>query len=106
MADYKSVIEQQIKSKPAFIYMKGSPNMPMCGFSARASEVLKATGVEFGHFNILEDMGLFEELKKINQWPTSPQIYVNGEFVGGCDIVCELYESGELQDMVKASHGK
>ncbi len=101
MADYKSIIEQQIKSKPAFIYMKGSPNMPMCGFSARATEVLKATGVEFGSFNILEDMGLFEELKKLNQWPTSPQIYVKGEFVGGCDIIVELFESGELKDMVK-----
>ena len=101
MADYKSIIEQQIKSKPAFIYMKGSPNMPMCGFSARSVEVLKMTGVDFGSFNILEDMNLFEELKKMNQWPTSPQIYVNGEFVGGCDIICEMYESGDLQGMLK-----
>jgi monothiol glutaredoxin len=100
MADYKSIIEQQIKSKPAFIYMKGTPNMPMCGFSARATEVLKATGVDFGAFNILEDMNLFEELKRMNQWPTSPQIYVKGEFIGGCDIVCEMYESGELQGML------
>lgn len=101
MPDYKSIIDQQIKSKPAFIYMKGTPNMPMCGFSARATEVLRATGVEFGSFNILDDMNLFEELKKRNQWPTSPQIYVNGEFVGGCDIICEMYESGELQSMLK-----
>lgn len=101
MADYKSVIEQQVKSKPAFIYMKGSPNMPMCGFSARATEVLKATGVDFGFFNILEDMSLFEELKRTNQWPTSPQVYVKGEFVGGCDIIVELFESGELQSMLK-----
>jgi monothiol glutaredoxin len=75
--------------------------MPMCGFSARATEVLKSTGVEFGSFNILDDMSLFEELKKRNQWPTSPQIYVKGEFVGGCDIVCELYETGELDKMLK-----
>lgn len=102
MTDYKSIIDQQIKSKPAFIYMKGTPNMPMCGFSMRATEVLKAAGVDFGHFNILEDMSLFEELKKINQWPTSPQIYVKGEFVGGCDIVCELFETGELQSMLKS----
>lgn len=101
MADYKSIIEQQIKSKPAFIYMKGSPMMPMCGFSARASEVLRLAGADFGHFNILEDMNLFEELKQMNQWPTSPQIYVNGEFIGGCDIVCEMYETGELQQMLK-----
>jgi monothiol glutaredoxin len=101
MTDYQKLIKEQIQSKPAFIYMKGSPMMPMCGFSARATEVLRATGVEFGHFNILEDMNLFEELKKLNQWPTSPQIFIKGEFVGGCDIVCELYESGELQQMVK-----
>lgn len=100
MADYKTKIEEQIKSKPVFIYMKGTPNMPMCGFSARSVEVLKAAGADFAAFNILEDMSLFEELKKINQWPTSPQIYVKGEFVGGCDIICELFESGELQGML------
>lgn len=101
MADYKSIIDQQIASKPVFIYMKGSPMMPMCGFSARATEVLKAAGADFGAFNILEDMNLFEELKRRNQWPTSPQIYVKGEFVGGCDIICEMFESGELQAMLK-----
>ncbi len=101
MPDYKSVIDEQIKSKPVFIYMKGSPGMPMCGFSARATEVLKAAGADFGSFNILDDMNLFEELKKRNQWPTSPQIYVKGEFVGGCDIICELFESGELKEMLK-----
>jgi monothiol glutaredoxin len=101
MADYKSMIEQQIKSKPMFIYMKGTPSMPMCGFSARATQVLASTGVEFGSFNILDDMNLFEELKRMNQWPTSPQIYVKGEFVGGCDIICELHESGELAGMLK-----
>jgi monothiol glutaredoxin len=100
MADYKSIIEQQIKSKPVFIYMKGSPNMPMCGFSARSVEVLKAAGADFASFNILDDMNLFEELKRMNQWPTSPQVYVKGEFVGGCDILCELYENGELKGML------
>jgi monothiol glutaredoxin len=102
MADYKSIIDQQLQSKPAFIYMKGSPNRPMCGFSARATEGLTASGVEFGFFNILEDMNLFEELKRVNQWPTSPQVYVKGEFVGGCDILCELYESGELEKMLSS----
>jgi monothiol glutaredoxin len=101
MQDYKSIIEQQIKSKPVFIYMKGSPGMPMCGFSARSVEVLKAAGADFGSFNILDDMNLFEELKKRNEWPTSPQIYVKGEFVGGCDIICEMFESGDLQEMLK-----
>ena len=101
MSDYKSIIQQQIQSKPMFIYMKGTPGMPMCGFSARAAQVLASTGVEFGSFNILEDMNLFEELKKLNEWPTSPQIYVKGEFVGVCDIICELAESGELAKMLK-----
>jgi monothiol glutaredoxin len=99
VADYKSMIEQQVNSKPIFIYMKGTPGMPMCGFSARATEVLSRTGVEFGSFNIFDDMGLFEELK--NEWPTSPQIYVKGEFVGGCDIICELFENGELATMLQ-----
>lgn len=101
MADYQSTIEQQVKSKPAFVYMKGTPNMPMCGFSARTIEVLKATGVEFGYFNILEDMHLFETLKSINEWPTFPQVYVKGEFISGCDITYELFETGELQKMIK-----
>ena len=102
MADYKSIIDQQIASKPVFIYMKGTPNMPMCGFSSRSVEVLRAAGADFSSFNILDDMNLFGELKSRNQWPTSPQIYVKGEFVGGCDIICELFESGELQEMLKA----
>lgn len=102
MSDYKTTIQEQIKSKPVFIYMKGTPNMPMCGFSARATEVLKAAGADFGYFNILDDMSLFEELKQLNQWPTSPQIFVKGEFVGGCDIVCELFETGELQKMIQS----
>lgn len=101
MADYKSIIQEQIKSRPVFIYMKGSPSMPMCGFSARSVEVLKMAGADFAHFNILDDMNLFEELKKMNQWPTSPQIFVKGEFVGGCDIICELFETGELQKMLQ-----
>src|SRR3989344_3040298 len=101
MTDYKAIIDDQIKSKPVFIYMKGTPNMPMCGFSARATEVLRAAGADFGAYNILDDMNLFEELKRRNEWPTSPQIFVKGEFVCGCDIICELYESGELQGMIK-----
>jgi len=100
MAEYNSIIEKQIKEKPVFIYMKGTPDMPMCGFSARATEVLRASGADFGYFNILEDMSLFEALKQRNQWPTSPQVFVNGEFVGGCDIVCELFETGELKKML------
>ena len=101
MTDYKSVIQEQVSSKPVFIYMKGTPNMPMCGFSARTVEVLKAVGADFAAFNILDDMKLFETLKQINEWPTSPQVYVKGEFIGGCDITVEMFESGELQKMLK-----
>jgi monothiol glutaredoxin len=75
--------------------------MPMCGFSARAAAVLKEAKADFGSFNILEDPWLWEELKAYTNWPTSPQIFVKGEFVGGCDIVCELFETGELQKMLQ-----
>lgn len=100
MTDYKKTIAEQIKSKPAFIYMKGTPNMPMCGFSARAVAVLREAKADFGAVNILDDASLWENLKQFTSWPTSPQIFVKGEFVGGCDIICELHESGELQKML------
>lgn len=100
MAEAKNIIESHIKSKPVFIYMKGTPNMPMCGFSARAVEVLKAAGADFASFNIMEDPWLWENLKQFTSWPTSPQIFVKGEFVGGCDIICELFETGELKKML------
>lgn len=101
MADAKELIEAKIKSKPAFIFMKGSPNMPMCGFSARAVAVLQEAKADFGSFNILEDPYIWEGLKSYTNWPTSPQIFIKGEFVGGCDIVCELFETGELQKMLQ-----
>ncbi len=100
MNEYQTKIETQIKSKPVFIYMKGTPNMPMCGFSARAIEALRANNADFGAQNILEDSALWESLKQFTNWPTSPQIFVKGEFVGGCDIICELHETGELQKML------
>jgi monothiol glutaredoxin len=96
----KDTIISQIKSKPVFIYMKGTPNMPMCGFSARSVAVLKDAGADFDSFNIMDDAELWEGLKAFTSWPTSPQIFVKGEFVGGCDIICELHESGELKKML------
>jgi monothiol glutaredoxin len=98
--DYKQKIQEQINSKPIFIYMKGTPNMPMCGFSARAVAVIQATKTDFGAANIMEDPMLWENLKQFTNWPTSPQVFVKGEFVGGCDIVCEMYENGDLQKML------
>lgn len=96
-------IEEMVKSKPAFIFMKGTPDFPQCGFSARASEALRLTGVDFGSFNIFDDQNVYMSLKEYTNWPTSPQIFVSGEFVGGCDIVVEMFESGELQKMVDAT---
>lgn len=98
-------IQSFIQSKPVVIYMKGSPQFPACGFSARACEVLYAAGVkkeEIAHFDVLEDREMFQALKEFNNWPTSPQIFIHGKFVGGSDIVMEMYERGELQQMLKS----
>lgn len=96
-------IKQQISENPILIYMKGSPNAPQCGFSARTVQALMACGEKFAFVNILEQPEIREALKGYSNWPTYPQLYVGGELVGGCDIVTELYESGELQTMVKAA---
>ena len=96
-------IKSLLSSKPYVIYMKGTPEFPMCGFSARTVEALYEAGVkreDLASFNVLEDRPHFEELKKYSNWPTSPQVYVRGKFVGGCDIVTELLERGELQKIV------
>ncbi|MDH5545558.1 MAG: Grx4 family monothiol glutaredoxin [Gammaproteobacteria bacterium] len=94
-------IKQQVESTPVLIYMKGSPQFPMCGFSSRAAQALQACGVEFGYVNVLEDPEIFQNLPAFADWPTFPQIYINGELVGGCDITLELFQSGELKTMVE-----
>ena len=99
--DTRKMIEEKIKSKPAFIFMKGTPTFPMCGFSARAVEALKGAGADFDYVNILEDEAAWEALKEFTKWPTSPQIFIKGEFVGGCDITVEMFESGDLQKMLQ-----
>ena len=93
-------IKQQTQENPVILYMKGTPQMPMCGFSARTVEVLKACNKEFAYVNIIADVGVHESLPKFSDWPTFPQLFVKGELVGGCDITCELAESGELQKMI------
>lgn len=102
MTAINETIKQQISDNPVLLYMKGSADAPQCGFSAQVCQALKATGVEFATINILEDQALREALKAYSNWPTYPQLYVNGELVGGCDIVMELYMSGELQQMLSA----
>ena len=96
-------IKQQVTENPVVIYMKGTPQLPQCGFSSRAAEALKKCGREFTYVNVLLDPEIFSELPSFADWPTFPQIYINGELVGGCDIVLELSESGELQKMIDSA---
>ena len=97
------VIKEQISSNAIILYMKGSPNQPQCGFSARASQALMACGERFAYVDILSNPDIRAELPKYANWPTFPQLWVGGELVGGSDIVVEMYESGELQKLVKAA---
>ncbi len=94
-------IDQQVKNNPVIIFMKGSPQFPMCGFSARAAEALAECGVPFAHVNVLQDPEIFENLPRYADWPTFPQVYVGGELIGGCDITLELRDSGELKSMME-----
>ncbi len=94
-------IEEQVKSSSVVIYMKGTAAAPQCGFSARACQVINAAGVkEFKTVDVLSDDPLWGALEEYTQWPTVPQIFINGKFIGGCDIVSEMYERGELQEML------
>ena len=94
-------IRQQVEGDDVVLYMKGTPVFPMCGFSAAVVQVLSREGVKFQSYNILEDQELRQGLKEFSEWPTFPQLYVKGELVGGCDIVREMHESGELEGFLK-----
>ncbi len=100
------LIEDKVKTNDIVVFMKGTPDFPMCGFSARAVGALRASNAEFGSFNVLEDDEIREGVKHYANFPTIPQIYIKKQLVGGSDIVMELYESGELQEMVKTSTGQ
>ncbi|MFT6429754.1 MAG: monothiol glutaredoxin [Halopseudomonas sp.] len=95
-------IKEQIGKNPVLIYMKGAPNAPQCGFSARAVQALMACGEKFAYVDILQNPDIRTELPKYANWPTFPQLWVGGELVGGSDIISELHESGELATMIKA----
>lgn len=98
-----SEVENFSKSKPVVIYMKGNKEFPMCGFSARAVQVLKAAGAsDMDSFDVLSDDDMWTALEEYTQWPTVPQIFIHGKFIGGCDIVTEMYERGELQEILKS----
>lgn len=94
-------IQNEIRTNPVMLYMKGDAMFPQCGFSARVVQILSHMGVPFQTANVLEDAGLREGIKQFSSWPTIPQLYVDGEFVGGCDIVTEMYQSGELHSLLK-----
>lgn len=96
MSAINEKIQQQIGGDDVVLYMKGTPVFPMCGFSAQVVQVLSHVGVPFQSYNILEDADLRQGLKEFSNWPTFPQLYVKGELVGGCDIIREMYETGEL----------
>jgi monothiol glutaredoxin len=101
MSDIHDTIKDQVTQNRVVLYMKGTPQFPQCGFSATVAEVLKRCGVtQYASFNVLQDDALRQGIKEYSNWPTIPQLYVNGEFVGGCDIVREMYQSGELQQLL------
>lgn len=100
------IIRNEVESNPIILYMKGTPDFPQCGFSARAAEAIKACGVEFKAVNVFDDEEIYRQgVKLYSNWPTIPQLYVKGELLGGSDIVIELYQSGELQKMLKEAAG-
>ncbi|AVP58628.1 Grx4 family monothiol glutaredoxin [Pulveribacter suum] len=103
MSDVQQRIEQLVKTNDILLFMKGSASFPMCGFSGRAIQILKACGVDakdIATVNVLDDQEIRQGIKDFSHWPTIPQLYVRGEFVGGSDIMMEMYESGELQQVV------
>jgi monothiol glutaredoxin len=103
MSDVQQRIDEIVKSGKVVLFMKGTSQFPMCGFSGRAIQVLKACGVgELTTVNVLEDEGIRQGIKEYANWPTIPQLYINGEFVGGSDIMMEMYQSGELQQLLAA----
>ena len=96
-------IKQQIIDNNILVYMKGSPYEPKCGFSAKTIQALIDCGAELSYVDILENQDIRQNLPTISDWPTFPQVFISGELIGGCDIVIEMYESGELQPIIKAA---
>jgi len=97
--DSNARIDALVKASPVVLFMKGSPLFPQCGFSNRAISILNHLGVEFESVDVLQDQGIRQGIKAFSDWPTIPQLYVNGEFIGGSDIMMEMYEAGELHEL-------
>lgn len=102
----ESTIQEQIDSNSILLYMKGSPEQPQCGFSSQATQLLMACGKRFAYVDILSNPDVRATLPSISNWPTFPQLFVDGELVGGCDIITEMYESGELQTLIESAGGE
>ena len=104
MSDHQAVhdwIRLTVTSNDVVLFMKGNSKIPQCGFSAQVAQILALTGVDYKDINVLDDMSIREGVKSFTNWPTIPQLYVKGEFVGGCDIIREMYEQGELQQLLE-----
>ena len=106
MSEVIDRIESAIRSNKVQVFMKGTRSFPQCGFSAATVQILEELGVPFGTTDVLADPELRDEIKRYSNWPTIPQVYLDGKFLGGCDIVREMYESGELQTLMKATLGE
>lgn len=100
MSDINAFIDDSVKSNDVFLFMKGSPDFPQCGFSGQVVQILNYLGVEYGSANVLESDELRQGIKDYTNWPTIPQLYVKGEFIGGADIIREMFQNGELQDFL------
>ena len=100
MTDANTAIQTEIESQDVVVFMKGTPQFPMCGFSGQVVQILNYLEVPFKGVNVLDDMAIRDGIKAFSNWPTMPQIYVKGEFVGGCDITREMFQSGELQQFL------
>jgi monothiol glutaredoxin len=100
--DIKERIQSELSSAPVVLFMKGTPDFPQCGFSAQTAGALRQLGAQFKHVNIFEEPEMREALKQYSNWPTYPQLYVNGELLGGCDIAMQMYRSGELKTLLNS----
>ncbi|MGH7962643.1 MAG: Grx4 family monothiol glutaredoxin [Candidatus Binatia bacterium] len=101
--DAQTQIDEMVKKNKILIYMKGNPTFPMCGFSAATIQIFNSLGVPYETVDVLEDSAIREGIKRYSSWPTIPQVYINGEFVGGCDIIREMHANGELEPLVRAA---
>ena len=104
--DVMDRIKQTVDENRIVVFLKGTPQMPMCGYSSRTAQMLQACDVEFAHVNVLADPEIFENLPRFANWPTFPQLYVNGELVGGHDIALEMFQKGELKTLLQEAAGQ